>query len=107
MFFEQDISCYTSLVFFLSKFVLLFKHMWVFSLKEKCIHDSNKISMGVWAWSYELGAFGFVMQKFLNIEWFFHWKLNWIVAENFGGIGMCLWCCWKDFDEQDLVEFIW
>jgi hypothetical protein len=29
------------------------------------------------------------------------------MAENFGGIGMCLWCCWKDFDEQDLVEFIW
>ncbi len=20
---------------------------------------------------------------------------------------MCLWCCWKDLDEQDLVEFIW
>jgi hypothetical protein len=34
-------------------------------------------------------------------------KLNQIVAENFGGIGMCLWCCWKDLDEQDLMEFIW
>jgi hypothetical protein len=34
-------------------------------------------------------------------------KLNQIVAENFGGIGMCLWCCWKDLDEQDLTEFIW
>jgi hypothetical protein len=20
---------------------------------------------------------------------------------------MCLWCCWKDLDEQDLWEFIW
>jgi hypothetical protein len=20
---------------------------------------------------------------------------------------MCLWCCWKDLDEQDLMEFIW
>jgi hypothetical protein len=30
-----------------------------------------------------------------------------IVAENWGGIGMCLWCCWKDHDEQDLMEFIW
>ncbi len=20
---------------------------------------------------------------------------------------MCLWCCWKDLDEQDLIEFIW
>jgi hypothetical protein len=29
-----------------------------------------------------------------------------MVAENFGGIGMCLWCCWKIFDEQDLMEFI-
>jgi hypothetical protein len=30
-----------------------------------------------------------------------------IVAENFRGIAMCLWCCWKDIDEQDLMEFIW
>ncbi len=28
---------------------------------------------------------------------------NKIIAENFGGIGMCLWCCWKDLDEQDSV----
>jgi hypothetical protein len=27
--------------------------------------------------------------------------------ENFRGIGKCLWCCWKDLDEQDLMEFIW
>jgi hypothetical protein len=20
---------------------------------------------------------------------------------------MCVWCCWKDLDEQDLMEFIW
>jgi hypothetical protein len=20
---------------------------------------------------------------------------------------MWLWCCWKDLDEQDLMEFIW
>jgi hypothetical protein len=26
-------------------------------------------------------------------------KLNQIVAENFGGSGMWLWCCWRDFDE--------
>jgi hypothetical protein len=30
-----------------------------------------------------------------------------MVAEIFGGIGMCLWCFWKDLDEQDLMEFIW
>jgi len=23
-----------------------------------------------------------------------------IGAENFGGIGKCLWCCWKDLDDQ-------
>jgi hypothetical protein len=34
-------------------------------------------------------------------------KLNLIVAENFGGTGMCLWCCLEDLDEQDLMEFIW
>jgi hypothetical protein len=34
-------------------------------------------------------------------------KLNYIIAEKkFSGIGMCLWCCWKDLDEQDLMEFI-
>jgi hypothetical protein len=27
-------------------------------------------------------------------------KLNEIVAENFGGIELCLWCYWKDLDEQ-------
>jgi len=30
-----------------------------------------------------------------------------ILAENFRGTGMCLWCCWKDLDEQDLIQFIW
>jgi hypothetical protein len=29
-----------------------------------------------------------------------------MVAESFEGIGKCLWCCWKDLDEQDLMEFI-
>jgi len=31
-------------------------------------------------------------------------KLNKIVDECFKGIGMCLWCCWKDLDDQDLME---
>jgi hypothetical protein len=30
-------------------------------------------------------------------------KLNHI-AQNLGGIGMGLWCCWKDLNEQDLTE---
>jgi hypothetical protein len=34
-------------------------------------------------------------------------KIKLIEAETFGGIGMCLWCSWKDLDEQDLMEFIW
>ncbi len=46
---------------------------------------------------------GLAVQKFLNVEWFFHWKLKEIVAENFRGTGMCIWCCWKDLDEQDLM----
>jgi hypothetical protein len=28
-------------------------------------------------------------------------KLN--LAENFGRIGICLWCCWKDLDEQRFI----
>jgi hypothetical protein len=27
-------------------------------------------------------------------------KLNEMVAENLGGMGMCIWCCWKDLDEK-------
>jgi hypothetical protein len=62
-----------------------------------------------WGGVYGLGSmtFGIAVQKFLNIEWFLHWKLNFTVAENFRGIGMCLWCCWKDLDERDFMEFIW
>jgi len=35
------------------------------------------------------------------------WKLLKELAENLGRIGMCLWCSWKDLDEQDGMEFIW
>jgi hypothetical protein len=34
-------------------------------------------------------TFGIAVQKFLNTECLLYWKLNQIVAENFGGIGMC------------------
>jgi hypothetical protein len=53
---------------------------------------------------------GLVVQKFFEhrIISSLKIKLNKIVSENFGGIGTCLWwCCWKDLDEQDLMEFIW
>ncbi len=61
-----------------------------------------------WGGLQGLGSmtFGLAVQRFLKIEWFLHWKLNKIVAENFIGIGMCLFCSWKDLDEEDLMEFI-
>jgi hypothetical protein len=34
----------------------------------------------------------------------FSLKIKKFVAENFRGIGMCFWCCWKDIDEQDLMN---
>jgi len=54
-----------------------------------------------WGGVHGLGfmTFGLVVQKFLNIEWFFHWKLNYIIIEKFRGIGMFVWHCWKDLDE--------
>jgi hypothetical protein len=35
---------------------------------------------------------------------FFNENYILIVAENFRGIGMCLWCCWKDLDEDDFNQ---
>jgi hypothetical protein len=49
------------------------------------------------------------MQKFLSIENMISSlkiKLNQIVTENFRGIGMCLWCRWKDLDEQDSMGIL-
>jgi hypothetical protein len=62
-----------------------------------------------WGGVHGLGSmtFGLLQCKSsLNIEWFLHWKLNYIGAENFRGIGgMCLWCCWKDLHHSNLMEF--
>jgi hypothetical protein len=61
-----------------------------------------------WAWFHDVWTFG--QKKFLNIEWFFHWKLNSILTENFRVIGMCLWSFWTDLDEEDewnLFDKIW
>jgi hypothetical protein len=62
-----------------------------------------------WGGVHGLGptTFRLPVQKFFNIEWCLHWNWNQIVAENFGGSGMCFWCCRTDLDEQDLMEFIW
>ncbi len=63
---------------------------------------------GASAWVHNVWTCG--AKKFLNIEWFLHWKLNWIIAANFGGIGMCLRCClersgWARFNRTYLVRF--
>jgi hypothetical protein len=66
--------------------------------------------------STELGCFrscSWSLWKALNKEgasaWFHgiwtcgcrsSWILNDFFTEIFGGIGMCLWCCWKDLDEK-------
>ncbi len=70
------------------------------STKPRCFRSC---SWCLWKALIEEGCMGFgsmmfrsAVQKFLNIECFFHWKLNQIVAENFGGIGMWFWCSWKD-----------
>jgi hypothetical protein len=54
-------------------------------------------------------VFGRLVQKFL-VYWMISslkikLNLSWIFL--LGRIGMCLWCFWKDLDEQDLMEFIW
>ncbi len=40
---------------------------------------------GRYAWFHDIWT---CSAKVLEYWWFFHWKLNWIVAENLGGIGM-------------------
>jgi hypothetical protein len=56
-----------------------------------------------WAWFHDIWT---CCVKVLDYYIISSLKINEIVAENFGGIGMRLWCCWKDLDEQDLLEFI-
>jgi len=75
-------------------------------------------SRGASAWFHSVGK---LWRRRGALAWFHgiwtwqcksSWKLNDFFtklnpAENFRGIGMCLWCCWKDLDGQDLMEFIW
>jgi hypothetical protein len=59
---------------------------------------------GAWAWVHG------VLDLQCKSSWIlidFFLKIKWNCSWNFEGIGMCLWCCWKDLDEQDLMEFIW
>jgi len=63
---------------------------------------------GASAWFHGIWTCGVEVLDYWTI---FHWQLNKIIAENFGGIGMgvCLWCCWKDrwsgFNGIYLVRF--
>jgi hypothetical protein len=62
-------------------------------------------SGGAWAWFHGVWTCGAKVLEHRIIS-SLKTKLNQIVAENFKGIGMCLWwCCWKDLDEQDLFGF--
>ncbi len=45
--------------------------------------------------------------KFLEYWMVFSLKIKLNRSWKLRGIEMCLWCCWKDLDEQDLMEFIW
>jgi hypothetical protein len=59
---------------------------------------------GAWAWVHDVWTcsaqvFEYWMISSLKIKLNRSWK--------FGGIGMWLWCCWKDLDEQDVMESIW
>ncbi len=54
-------------------------------------------SRGAWAWCAKVIEYWMISS--LKIKLTHSWK--------FWGTGKCLWCCWKDLDEQDLMEFIW
>jgi hypothetical protein len=55
---------------------------------------------GAWAWFHDVWT---CCAKVLEYWMISLLKLNQIVAENFGGIWMCLWFCWKDLDEQEFI----
>ncbi len=61
-----------------------------------------------WVSLHRLGLrlFGATMWKLLIIEQFFQWELNKIETENCIRIWGHSWCCWKAFNERDLIEFI-
>ncbi len=50
-----------------------------------------------WAWCAKVIEYWVISS--LKIKLTHSWK--------FWGTGKCLWCCWKDLDEQDLMELSW
>jgi len=74
-------------------------------------HSASRWALGIfswWVWVHWLGLrlFGATMWKLLIIEPFSEWNLNKTQTENCIRIWECSWCCWKAFDESDLIEFI-
>jgi hypothetical protein len=57
---------------------------------------------GASAWFHGVWICGAKVSWILND---FFAKNNYIIAEFFWRIGMCLWRCWKDLVEQDSIEF--
>jgi hypothetical protein len=69
-----------------------------------CSWCLSKVSTrrGAWAWFHDVWTWGPNVLEYSMIS-----SLKIMVAENFRGIEICLWCCWKYLDEHDLMEFIW
>ncbi len=64
----------------------------------------QKLKSSWWGRVHGLGAMAFglgVVQKFWNVEWFLHWKLNQIVAENSNKFQKVRF--WKEKSVEDMV----
>ncbi len=65
------------------------------SIKSGCF---KFCSLCLWKALNEKGCMGLVPWN-LDLWCKSFWILNiFSLAENFAGIGMCIWCCWKDLD---------
>jgi hypothetical protein len=111
MFLESQFSYQHPFIKLKKGYFVLFCFVVMKSTKPRCF---RLCSWCLWKALNKKGCMGLVPQclhllfkweKLLNIEWFLHENLNWIVAKVFGGIKMCFWCSWKDLNEQDLMEF--
>ncbi len=93
-------------IYLWSKVVCLFCFAPNWDASDQLLGVFGKLSTrrGAWAWFHDVWTCGAKLLEYWMISLL---KIKLIVAENFGGIGMCLWCCWKGLDEQDLMEFIW
>jgi hypothetical protein len=59
-------------------FVLMRSTEWIRDASDCVLGLFGKLSTrrGAWAWFHDIWTCGLAVQKFLNIEWFLHWKLN-------------------------------